>query len=382
MKNTRAPLLLALFLTALPVFYACEKAQEQILVESISVNKTTVELVEGEGVTLTAKIAPSNATNKNISWKSDNALVASVDQNGTITAIKAGKATISVISEDGGKSATCAVTVKAKVINVSSVTLNKTSVSLKVGETITLEATVNPSDATDKTVSWSSSDEDIAIVSNGVVTAKKVGTAPITAKAGDKTATCVITVVATPVTSISLDKTSYSLKAGETVTLTATVNPDDATDKTVTWTTSDATIATVVNGVVTAKKVGTAPITAKAGDKTATCEITVEPFHVTGISLDRTSLTLNVEDNQILTATITPENATDKTIIWTSSDNSVATVDSNGKVSAIKGGTTTITAKTQDGGKTATCSVKVNSDGINVGIDDWGDGDNIGGEVG
>ena len=124
-------------------------------------------------------------------------------------------------------------------------TLDKTTASLKAGETITLTATVNPDDATDKTVTWSSSDQTIATVSNGVVTAKKVGNATITAKAGSKTATCQITVVATEVTSVTLNKTTASLRAGETVTLTATVNPDDATDKTVTWSSSDQTIATV-----------------------------------------------------------------------------------------------------------------------------------------
>ena len=156
-------------------------------------------------------------------------------------------------------------------------TLNKTTASLKAGETVTLTATVNPSDATDKTITWTTSDQTIATISNGVVTAKKVGTATITAKAGSKTAICTITVVATEVTSVTLNKTTASLKAGETVTLTATVNPSDATDKIVTWTTSDQTIATVSNGVVTAKKVGTATITAKAGSKTATCIVTVEP---------------------------------------------------------------------------------------------------------
>ncbi|MCQ2174253.1 MAG: Ig-like domain-containing protein, partial [Bacteroidales bacterium] len=149
------------------------------------------------------------------------------------------------------------------------------------GTSITLTATIAPANATDKTVTWTTSDAAVATVSNGVVTAKKVGTATITAKAGEKTATCTITVVATPVTSVSLDRTSASLKAGETVTLTATVKPDDATDKTVTWTTSDATVATVSNGVVTAKKVGTATITAKAGEKTATCTITVVATPVT-----------------------------------------------------------------------------------------------------
>ena len=259
----------------MPVFYACEKAQEQIPVESISLNKTSAELVEGESLTLSANISPSNATNKKISWKSDNTGVATVDQNGNVTAIKAGKATVSVTSEEGRKTASCAVTVKAKVITVSSVALDKSSASLKAGETVTLIATVSPDDATDKTVTWTTSDATVATVDNGVITAKKVGTATITAKAGDKTATCEVTVVATPVTSISLDKTSASLKAGETVTLTVTFNPDNATDKTVTWTTSDATVATVDKGVVFANKVGDATITAKASGKTATCTITV-----------------------------------------------------------------------------------------------------------
>ena len=356
MKNTRAPLLLALFLIALPVFYACEKAQEQIPVESISVSKTSAELVEGESITLTAKITPSNATNKDISWKSDNSGVATVDQNGNVTAVKAGKATISVISEEGGKSATCVVTVKAKVINVSSVTLNKTSASLKVGETITLEATVNPSDATDKTLSWSSSNEDIAIVSNGVVIAKKIGSATITAKAGEKTASCAILVEATSVTSISIDKTSASLKVGETVTLIARVNPDDATDKTVFWTSSDEAVAVVFNGVVIAKKVGTATITAKAGDKTATCTITVVATPVTSITLNKTSASLKAGETVTLTATVNPSDATDKTVTWTTSDATVATVN-NGVVTAKKVGAATITAKAGD--KTATCTITV-----------------------
>ena len=124
-------------------------------------------------------------------------------------------------------------------------------------------------------MTWTTSDATIATVSDGVVTAKKVGTATITAKSGDKTATCTITVVPTPVTSITLDKTSASLKVGETVTLSATVGPADATDKTVSWSSSDATVASVSNGVVTARKLGTATITATAGNMTATCTITV-----------------------------------------------------------------------------------------------------------
>ncbi|MDD6963548.1 MAG: Ig-like domain-containing protein, partial [Firmicutes bacterium] len=184
--------------------------------------------------------------------------------------------------------------VGTELVDVVSISIDKTSIQLKVGETVTLSATVNPSNASDKTVTWYSSDASVATVEDGKITALKLGTVTITAKAGDKTATCSITVVPTEVSSIVLDKSSASLKVGETVTLTATVGPDDATDKTVTWTTSDATVATVSNGVVTAKKLGTATITAKAGETTATCSITVVATEVSSITLDKSSASLKV----------------------------------------------------------------------------------------
>ena len=254
-----------------------------------------------------------------------------------------------------------AMTYTELATEVTSVTLDKTTASLKAGETVTLTATVNPSNATDKTVTWSSSDQTIATVSNGVVIAKKVGTATITAKAGGRTATCQVTVVATEVTSVTLDKTTASLKAGETVTLTATVNPSNATDKTVTWSSSDQTIATVSNGVVTAKKVGTATITAKAGSKTATCQVTVVATEVTSVTLDKTTASLKAGETVTLTATVNPSDATDKTVTWSSSDQTIATV-SNGVVTAKKVGTATITAKA--GSKTATCQISVKQSSI------------------
>ena len=320
-------------------------------VTSITLDKTSASLKAGETVTLTATINPSDATDKTVTWTTSDASVATVS-NGVVTAVKVGTATIT--AKAGDKTATCAITVAATP--VSSVTLNKTSVSLKAGETITLAATVNPSDATDKTVIWSTSDASVATVTNGVVVAIKVGAATITAKAGDKTATCAVTVVPTPVTSITLNKDFASLKAGETVMLTATVNPSDATDKTITWSTSDATVAMVSNGVVTAVKVGSATITAKAGDKTATCAITVVATPVTSITLDRSSVSLKAGEAVALNATVNPSDATDKTVTWSTSDASVATV-TNGVVVAIKVGSATITAKAGD--KTATCAITV-----------------------
>ena len=171
------------------------------------------------------------------------------------------------------------MTVSKNVIAVTEVTLNKTELTLKEGESETLTATVKPDNATDKTVTWSTSDASIATVdANGKVTAVKEGTATITAKAGDKSATCKVTVSKNviAVTEVTLNKTELTLKEGESETLTATVKPDNATDKTVTWSTSDASIATVENGKVTAIKEGTATITAKVGDKSATCKVTVE----------------------------------------------------------------------------------------------------------
>ena len=167
---------------------------------------------------------------------------------------------------------------------------------------------------------------------------------------------------ATAVTSVALDKTTLALTVGDAaVQLTATVAPEDATDKTVTWSSDKESVATVdATGKVTAVAAGEATITAKAGDKTATCKVTVTAatVAVTSVALDKTTLALTVGDAAVqLTATVAPDNATDKTVTWCSDKTSVATVDATGKVTAVAEGTATITAKAGD--KTATCTVTV-----------------------
>jgi len=259
----------------------CTKEPAPITVNSVTLSPTAMTLAEGESQTLTATIAPSNAENKNVTWTSSNTEVATVS-NGKVTAVKAGKATITVTTEDGGKTATCEVTVNAKTSPVTGVSLDKTAHEMTEGEEITLTATVNPDNATNKNVTWSTSDAAIATVTNGKVTAVKAGKATITVTTedGGKTATCEVTVKAKtfPVTGVSLDKTAHEMTEGEEVTLTATVNPDNATNKNVTWSTSDTAIATVTNGKVTAVKAGKATITVTTedGGKTATCEVTVK----------------------------------------------------------------------------------------------------------
>ena len=167
----------------------------------------------------------------------------------------------------------------------------------------------------------------------------------------------------TPVTGVTLNKNTLTLEIGGTTTLTATVAPENATDKTVTWESDKTNIATVdKNGKVTAIKDGTAIITAKtANGKTATCTVTVNAavIPVESVTLNKTAITLEIDETQTLTATLTPDNATDKTVTWTVAPAGVVSVDDNGNVTAIKDGTATVTATAN--GKSANCTVTVNA---------------------
>ena len=247
----------------------------------------------------------------------------------------------------------------------TSVALNKTTLTLDIGKTSNLRATVYPSNASNKKCTWSSSNTRVATVdSNGKVTAKQVGTATITVKtANGKTASCNVTVQAVQAvpTSVSLNKTSLTLDVSKSYTLAKTVSPSNAVTS-YTWSSSNTSVATVDgNGKVTAKKAGTATITVKtANGKTASCNVTVQAVQAvpTSVSLNKTSLTLDVSKSYTLAKTVSPSNAV-TSYTWSSSNTSVATVDGNGKVTAKKAGTATITVKTSNG-KTATCKVTVN----------------------
>lgn len=277
---------------------------------------------------------------------------------------KARKASVTIKCGSMNKTFTVEQAAKpAASVAVTEVTLNKKELTLKEEEFETLIATVKPDDATDKTVTWTTSDASIATVdNNGKVVAVKEGSSTITAKAGDKSATCKVTVEKNgiDITSVTLNKTELTLVVGDSETLIATVKPDDATDKTVTWSTSDPAIAAVDNnGMVTAVKEGSVTIIAKAGEKEASCKVTIVAtlVPVSSISLDKTSVEIKEGESVVLIATVGPENATYKTVTWKSSEELVATVDVNGKVTAKKTGRAIITA--QAGGLNATCTVIV-----------------------
>ena len=338
-------------------------------VTEVTLDKTELTLTEGEAETLTATVRPDNADNRNVTWSSDKTEIATVDGAGKVTAVKAGEAVVTVTTEDGGKTATCKVTVKAKAVNVTEVTLDRTELTLTEGETGTLTATVKPDNADNRKVTWSSDKTDVATVDGaGKVTAVKAGEAvvTVTTEDGGKTATCKVTVKAktVSVTEVTLDKTELTLTEGETETLTATVKPDNADNLKVTWSSDKTEIATVDGtGRVTAVKAGEAvvTVTTEDGGKTATCKVTVKAkvVPVTGVEVNPWAVTLSVRGTSKLSYTIRPADATNQNVKWESESPSVATVDSEGNVQGVAAGTAKICVTTEDGGFKSYCTVTV-----------------------
>lgn len=240
---------------------------------------------------------------------------------------------------------------------VQNVILNKTTITLGVGQSYTLVPTTDPENA-ETTFTWKSSKKDIATVtSKGKVTGRAVGRATITVMtANGKTATCKVEVKPAP-ESVSISKTSIKIGVKQKYTLTTTLTPSNAATY-CTWSSDNTAVATVSSGgVVTGKKAGTATITVKTTNgKTATCTVSVKKAPI-AIALDKTELSLNVDETYTLTRLVPENSAAEYT--WSSSDSDVAEVNSDGKVTAKKAGTVVITL-TSHNGKTAECRVTIN----------------------
>ena len=257
-----------------------------VSVTEVTMDKTELTLTEGETETLTATVRPDNADNRKVTWSSDKTEIATVDGAGKVTAVKAGEAVVTVTTEDGGKTASCKVTVKAKAVNVTEVTLDRTELTLTEGEAETLTATVKPDNADNRKVTWSSDKTEIATVDGaGKVTAVKAGEAVITVTTedGGRTATCKVTVKAkvVPVTGVDVKPWSVTIGANGTTKLTCTVAPSNATNRNMRWESDNPSVATVdSDGNVRAVSAGVAKVSAvtEDGGFRSGCTVTVKEF--------------------------------------------------------------------------------------------------------
>ena len=363
-----------------------EKAGADVPATGVTLDKTELSLTEGASASLTAAVTPADTTDK-LAWTSSNEDVATV-KDGTVTAVKAGTAIITAAC--GAAADTCTVTVTAAPAGPLSVKVGAAAYPVKpvdgqagkyhaavpygsdVTATIDADASAffmitdakgNYTDFYSNPFTATAAQLDKLLISKDIPftpanSASKVAYLSIMdAMAGTTYELYIeLTCEAVPATGVTLSETALSLRPTEKATLTATVAPENTTD-TLVWTSSNDAVATVKDGVITAKSEGTATITAACGSAKAECAVTVlSPIPATGVTLDKTALKLYEGDAAKLTATVEPENTTDKTIVWTSSDKTIATVK-DGTVTAVKAGTATITAAC--GEAKATCAVTV-----------------------
>ena len=253
---------------------------------------------------------------------------------------------------------------QSETVKVTGISLNNNTLTLNTGDTNVLTATVLPSNATNKNVTWTTNNSSVASVSNGVVTGLSTGTATIraTTEDGGYSATCTVTVKASTVSvqGVTLSANTLSIKVGGTSNLTANISPSNATNKNVTWSTNNSSVASVDNGTITGLSAGTAIITVTTvdGSYSATCAVNVS-VGVTGVSLSAHSLTLKNGNTYTLGYTITPNNATNKNVTWSTNNNAIVSVSSTGLITAKSVGQASISVVTTDGNFIDSCVVTV-----------------------
>ncbi len=332
-----------------------------VKVNSVALNVKALTVRQGEKATLVATINPSNADNTALIWTSANPSIATVDEYGVVTGQRTGKAIIYATTSDKNKVASCTVTVIEPLAKVTSVYMDKVTLNMGAGETYKLSATVLPSHAGNKQVTFTSDNPTIVKTNaGGNLTALSPGTATITATSvdGQKTATCVVT-VGIGVTEVKLSSSTLTITEGETAQLTSTVLAKEANQEVV-WSSANPMAVRIDDtGKLTGIAAGKAIITVTTVDnnKTATCTVTVERGP-TKITLDKTSFSLESGKAYKLLATITPTTVNNKTVTWKSDDTGIATVNNEGIVTAVGAGKATITATTVNG-KMATATVTV-----------------------
>lgn len=324
-----------------------------IQVTGINLSSTALTVMVQQTSQVTATVLPNNATTTGISWFSANPLVATVSSTGLITGIRSGTALISARSTDGSNvTSVIIVTVTPLVIiPVSGVTLSQSIITLNAGTNYTLTATITPSNATNPSVTWSSTNPSVATISSaGVITAQSPGSTVIkvTTVSGSFKASCAITVII-PVSNVSLLPNAVSIGIGTIKQLLAVVLPSNATNKSLIWSSSNTNVATVSStGIVTGRNYGTSTITVQTvdGKYTAISQVTVVT-RVQNVRLNTTNLILRRNGTFQAVATISPANALNQNVRWSSSRPTIATVSPTGLITALSPGTATITVFTE-----------------------------------
>jgi len=341
-------------------------------VTGVDISDSSASLLVGEKKQLTATVYPSNATIKDVKWTSGNDNVASVSSTGLITAKEEGNCTITVTTVDGGFKKTCAVEVIDGAIRVTNVQIDNPPETLYTGSTYQFTCTVDPSDATNKTVIWSSSNTNVGTIDeNGLFTPLSIGSTTIKVKTEDKgfVSTCNVNVEKgiIKVKEITLSTTDIEMDIGESRFIKAQILPENADNKTVTWANTDPSVCSCEKGMLKGLKEGTCTVsvTTEDGGFMADCVVSVVDKHkpVESVTISNKTLSLVVENEFKLSATVKPDDAANKKVKWESSNVNVATVDSTGLVKGISEGTATITVTTVDGGFKDTCEVTITGKG-------------------
>lgn len=328
--------------------------------QSVTLNETSLTLKVGMDALLTASVSPNNTTYPTVTWESSDPNIATVS-NGQVIAVGVGECVIR--AKCGDVVANCDVVVE--ITPVEGVALSQNTAEIYINQVLQLSATVLPETATDKSVSWTSSDENVAIVDvTGKVMAIGVGTATITASCSDTSATCQLTVKPILAQEVVLNYGALTLRVNGMQQLTAMV-ADDVTDKTVNWVSMNPEVATVNDGLVIGVSLGSTIIVAQCGEALAGCAVTVEPTPAESLFLNNTNVALNVGEAFILTPTILPEDATDKSVTWVVEPQDIVAVD-NGNVTALAPGNATVTAIS--GSLAATCTVSVSQPTISISL--------------
>lgn len=348
-----------------------------VYVTGVSITPTSATIPVGGTQSFTKTISPANATNQDVNWTSSDPSVAKVVYNtGVATGIGAGTAAITATTADGGYTASAVISVLPVTVPVTGISIAPAVSTIPLGGSQMLTKTVTPANASNPNATWTSSNPSVAAVvyDTGAVKGVGIGTATITATTLDglHSESALVIVVPVPITGITVTPAKATITWGDTAVFTSSAVPAGAVNPAVTWTSSNPSVAAVVynTGVVTGVSPGTAIITATTlnGTFSAWAGITVLPVSVSGISVSPASATIIRGQTQTLTKTVTPMNASNPGVIWTTSDPSVAIVDPKGNVTGVGVGTATIAATTIDGGYHAGAVIAVTQIQGNAGV--------------